>query len=227
MPRSQDTHVDQELESIRNREYSSVARQPVQPTKAQRWHRFINNAGTTAVAHAPLRITGFSSRLYQVDRPNDLGAFGLTPINGRHDVPAGGKGLLTFDYPTFVEYNTAKTPAAGEQWGPVKDTWKIELDSIGFVIIGDADDGRVLVMPTGNFTFLGQFDGATTATGVAGTFSLHKLVGATWTDTLHNVTARNISGVTIAGGVSGTGDRCAGQWMPNDGQFVVSPLECS
>ena len=186
---------------------------------------YVNNSGATVPAFGFLRITGHNGTRWTAAKSNGLGSFGLAAVNGAADVLNGATGNLSFDFPNWVLYDTADTPAVGQQWGPVNASWEVELDSLGFVIAGGATSGRVLVARSINHTFLGQFDANVNALET-GTFSLHKFVGAIWTNTDHDVTARNISGVQIIGGTTGNGDRCAGQYMPNDGQFVVSPLEC-
>lgn len=182
---------------------------------------FVNNSGAIVPAYGFLRITGFNGTRYTADKSNSLGSFGLAAVNTGLAVAIGANGNLSFTFPNWVLYDTGDTPVVGQQWGPVNASWEVELDSLGFVIIGGATSGRVLVARSDNFTFLGQFGSSVTA-NETGTFTLYKFSGASWATTGHTTTARNVSDVTIDSGV-----HCSGYYLPNDGQALVLPIHCS
>ena len=67
-------------------------------------------------------------------------------INGPIPLPAGqSDGFGTQDYPTYAAYDTANTPAFGEEWGPQNGSCLIKKGNKGLVIYGDQNGTIVRV----------------------------------------------------------------------------------
>lgn len=127
-----------------------------------RWHPFKNDSGEAVPAWAALRIVGIDGNkvLYTCRKPNADGIADVV-FNGPAEVPEGGHGLCTRDFPAFVLYDPADgLPAAGQVWGTKANSWKLRKGQSGFIIHGGAvaAEERVYVIPLG---------GATEVTGVA------------------------------------------------------------
>jgi hypothetical protein len=106
---------------------------------------FRNDSAETAPAYAVMRITGSSTLTettpfyMKIGKPNT--AFqGLYLINGPDEVESNGYGRgyfhLTENDWNYAQYNTANTPATGESWGVINDSWKLHKYGPGFFILG-------------------------------------------------------------------------------------------
>lgn len=115
--------------------------------------RFYNDSGETIPAYGIMRIKpGGTDGFLNVDKPNTTFS-GLYLVNGPDDVAyqswSRGSFLLSDTVGMFDRmalYNTADTPATGEHWGPVSNSWLLTKNSSGFYILGGADGTKVSVI---------------------------------------------------------------------------------
>lgn len=126
---------------------------PLDHVEAIRWHPFLNNSGETVPAWAVLRVESLDGEtgLYTLRKPNADSQLNVV-FNGPTDVPTGGYGACTRDYPATVLYDAADgTPAADQEWGAGNGSFKLRKGKAGFRIIGGvvAADTRVEVAAMG------------------------------------------------------------------------------
>ena len=105
------------------------------PLLNQRWFECRNTESNAIPAHGVVEITGSENPsagrlVYTVRRP--IGDWTKpTAVVGHHGLASGSDkyGMLTFDFPALVAYDTAKgTPALGETWSSGTDTYKLVDD---------------------------------------------------------------------------------------------------
>lgn len=102
----------------------------------QRGMEFTNASGEVIPACAIMRITGGSSGVYTVSKPNaDAIDPALLIVNGELEVAIGKNGFGTQDGPMLCLYETGDgTPALGEYWGTEASSWKLQKNVHGFLI---------------------------------------------------------------------------------------------
>ena len=127
-----------------------------------RWVEVYNQSSTLTIpSFGLMRITGVdSNNIIQVDQPNtdsqDVLVNSVTPI------PPQSYGSATRESPTYAAYNSGDgTPANGDTWGAANGSYQLRKNNSqnGFVVFGNAADGRVFVarvggMPGGNMGWL-------------------------------------------------------------------------
>ena len=67
-------------------------------------------------------------------------------INSWKPIAASDYGLVTCEGPSYVLYDTADTPAIGQEWGPEADSFKAAKGKCGLIILGAADTTRGIVL---------------------------------------------------------------------------------
>lgn len=104
-----------------------------------RWLHARNGAASAAPAYAVLaRVGSEADGTLSVNQPTTDGEPAY--LNGPFDLPAGGAGPVTGDWPALALYEAADgTPAAGETWGAGAGSWKLRKDVAGFRVVGDPD----------------------------------------------------------------------------------------
>ena len=187
-----------------------------------KWFPFINGAGQEIPSCAVIRVSSVDTAgLFTAAQPNAFGATFRVAVNGPFAVATGNKGMLTFDFPVWVKYDTNDTPAIGASYGPVDAQWYADENSVGFTIIGGTTSGRVLVDRNPDLTVLGKWDSGTTAALATNTMSVFYLASGTMTDTTYNVTSRNIGSVTVS-----AAKRLVANWHWPSAQWLASAVEC-
>ena len=122
------------------------------PTPDQRWHRCRNLDSVALESYGLAKVTGASVSagriVLEVKRPKKSDAYtealvALAPAA----IPVNHIGWCTFDWPSWVRYDTAEQPEAGELWGPQDDSTRLKQGAIGFLTLGEgvAQPDRVLV----------------------------------------------------------------------------------
>lgn len=122
------------------------------PTPDQRWHRCRNTDSVALEAYGLVKVAGASAEnsrmVLQVQRPKKSDAYteALAAL-GPAKIDAGRYGWCTFDWPAWVRYDAAETPAVGQLWGPQDDSTRLVKGNIGFMPLGAglAEPDRVLV----------------------------------------------------------------------------------
>ena len=171
------------------------------------WVTFRNDAATTAVGGAILRITGFvvtdpENPFFTVDQPNTYGSQYLHAVNDETDVAAGSYGKCCLGQIVPALYDSGDgTPAFGEQWGPRSGTWKLKKNTGGFMVLGVAVSSRslVLVTPAPMLVLRGQ-PTADVAAAATGTLTIY--TGAYGSEATTGVTmagVKNNSSCTVKG----------------------------
>lgn len=75
--------------------------------RQQRWHPALNDSGTEIPAYGALSITGGDTEgVLTVDAPLYTGVYDLLAFNGPTPIPAGAKGEVTTDFPTWAKVET-------------------------------------------------------------------------------------------------------------------------
>jgi hypothetical protein len=117
--------------------------------------QFRNDNSGTVPSHGIIEITGASTfsdgtPFLTANQPDDDdGAQFNHYVNSHRPVLTGDYGVCYSPiFPVWVAYDSAETPAFGENWGPSDGTWIIKKDSGGFLILGSPDttDERVLAV---------------------------------------------------------------------------------
>jgi len=106
----------------------------------------VRNDSTEAAAFSLLKPTGVTSDgIITVTQPDADDLVSLL-VNGPGAISAGGYGVASNEFPEWVAYETSDgTPAVGEKWGSGSGSFKLRKDNIGFIVVGGAANGRVLV----------------------------------------------------------------------------------
>lgn len=122
------------------------------PTPDQRWARCRNVDSVGLESFGLVKVNGATTSggriVLEVRRPQQTDAFteALAAL-GPAAIGAGRVGWCTFDWPAWVRYDTADTPAAGQLWGPQDDSTRLKQGHIGFLTLGPgfSQPDRVLV----------------------------------------------------------------------------------
>jgi hypothetical protein len=108
-------------------------------------HPVQNMTSEEIPAYGVMRVSGCTSAgdrtIYEVSKPN--GSATLHFLNGPVAIAANGYGIATNRFPSLAAYSG--TPAYGEEWGPVNNSWLIETGGSGLFIVGGAASGYVRV----------------------------------------------------------------------------------
>jgi hypothetical protein len=105
------------------------------------WVKFKNANAGTVPARGIVRVTGISiiedgDICLTVDQPNVYGDVGFCMVNGPVAVPSGSYGVCTRAGIISAYYDSAQTPAQGDQWGPINASWKMTKGSGGWISCG-------------------------------------------------------------------------------------------
>jgi hypothetical protein len=101
--------------------------------------------------YALLAFTGVSDEGFiTVKRPTRNSQTDLL-INGPGVIPPLATGAASQTFPAIVAYDEdlGVTPAAGDTWGSVADSWFLDPTQTGFMVIGGAGAGLVNVVVSG------------------------------------------------------------------------------
>lgn len=116
------------------------------------WFDAKNVSGETIPAHAVVMVTDsgeitdtkeYFLSIDQYDESNDL-----VFVNSNKSVTSATPFTeISKVYPQLALYNTATTPAVGDEWGPINGSWRLGPDGSGFVILGivDSTEGIAIV----------------------------------------------------------------------------------
>lgn len=188
---------------------------------------FRNDSGLTVTPYGCVMVTGVATQtdgdhIITIDQPD--GTEGATYfLNGPIEVLDGQYGdcFSAFESILWADYNTANTPAAGEEWGPASGSWELAEGNSGFRIIGGASNGIVLVTSVGGGVCPSQNEiQRVSLIGVptGGTFDLVLTLNGTPEDIQVNYNSSAASAQTALEGHSEatTGDfTCSGGALPN------------
>lgn len=137
---------------------------------------FRNNSGETIPAFGVIRCSDSEAvegrTVIIAEKPNTYGSQYLHFFNGPIDVPAGGYGSCTSSFPALAKFNSGSF-STGDLVGPVDDSWSLDADSRGFVVVGVSGGGGALVvnrLPM--LAFTGRFN-ATVAKGATEDVSVY------------------------------------------------------
>lgn len=161
--------------------------------------RFYNDSGETIPAYGIMRMTGDSTGKgwIVVSKPNtEFKALYL--VNGPDDVAyqSDSRGsFLMGDTASMWDrkalYSTAATPAMGQSWGVISNSWLLHQHGPGFLILGDADGTTVSVMQYIPLEILVKRTAGNLSAGSPGEFELHGGVAGSEADSGQRVTALN------------------------------------
>jgi hypothetical protein len=113
---------------------------------------FRNDSGEEIPARAVIQITGSVTLangeiVLKADKPDTAGLAGEHYVNGPMSVIDGGYGRCIVPVsPTWVSYDTAATPAFGENWGPQDGSFKIATAGSGILIVGNVNSTDAVVL---------------------------------------------------------------------------------
>jgi len=169
---------------------------------------FLNDSGETAPAYAVMKITDDIAKAagqpfsLVIDKADNNWS-GLYLVNGPRAIADGGTGtgyFYTGDYPDQLAlYNSANTPAPGEQWSPVPDSWLLHKNGPGFFILGGADGTKVNIIQRIPGQILVKNDsGGAIAGGGTGTVAVFGGAAGSESDSGFNVSVYNRSSVSWA-----------------------------
>lgn len=174
-----------------------------EPLRHILWHKFRNDAGSTAPAGGILRITGFvtddEEPYFTIDQSNTFGSQYNHGVNDDFDVESGDYGRFCLGAMAPALYDSADgTPAWGELWGPRSGSWKLKKNTGGFRVksasyVGAAANYRTLVMPEPFIRFHGVTDAAI-AKDASGTISIYYGTGAGTDSTVNMISVYNSYG---------------------------------
>lgn len=173
---------------------SGIPQDSRSPFRQQRWVEALNNTQSDLDSFSLVAITDATRDLttgqtvLTVDLPSTTTHVALLCCTGPQSIKAGKKGMVTLDFPCYVQYDTANTPANGEQWGHTNASVKIAKNHQGFRICGDPDGNIVRVERDTDaslirFELTADLDRNSTATA--------KLLDIDWTDTGATITVRD------------------------------------
>lgn len=158
------------------REHRNVVRPPSGSSSVD-LQTFYNEHDTAVPSYAAMKITGMrpDGRPFTVTQSTEYGAQYMHLINGPRAVGPQESGVAVERWPAWALCDTNDgTPAVGEFWGPVPDSWKLRKYVGGFQVVGipgseNTDrNGLALVTPAPMLMFVGKTDGEFTA-GSTGT----------------------------------------------------------
>lgn len=137
-----------------------------------RWVLAKNAGATEVIPFGLVEVTGAehdrSNRMIvTVKRPASDNPDSFA-INGWQPIPVGQYGLVTFEGPVYVAYDTADTPAFGEAWGPQEDSYlaaegNAGLIAFGTTTIGEAKTQKIALMDlvkSSSMFYLGKVSGS-------------------------------------------------------------------
>lgn len=199
---------------------------PFSPFHQQRWIEAKNNGSTTIPAFGICQIldstrpdsssaeTPSGGRTVLSVQVPDSSTYLLTfAVNGAKPIAAGKTGEVTMHFPCYVAYDTANTPAYGEEWGPQASSSLALKNHPGLIILGDQNGTTVRVDRSNSLELIGKPDGAITK-GSTGTVSVwFRNTSGTWADyTAYNLTCNALGAALTANKYVSMGYR-SGQWL--------------
>lgn len=101
------------------------------------WRAVLNTTSETIPAFAIMQITGVDGDgVVQVAKCT-TDSTKLFLINSGTVIGAGdrGVGYAPMEMPYWVYYDTADTPANGQQWGPASGSWKATKNKTGLLML--------------------------------------------------------------------------------------------
>lgn len=111
---------------------------------------FYNASGEAIPPYACMEVTDAqdvtSRYVVEVSKPTgDTNEAGYL-FNGPTSIPASKTGMgYTASDPAWSIYDTGSSPVNGEEWGPISGSWEIGPTGLGFIIVGGANGGKVIV----------------------------------------------------------------------------------
>lgn len=198
----------------------------------QRWIEAKNDGSTTIPAFGICQITGSARPDTSSTETPDGGRTSLTvqvpdsstylldfAINGHVPIAAGKYGYVTQQYPCYVAYNTAQTPAYGDEWGVAASSSLVVKNRPGLLILGDTNGTIVRVDKTSLTKLVGKPD-SDISKGSSGTVSawMRNASTGTWEDSTYNVTATALFADVVSGLYTSLFWNC--------GVWIVRPEEC-
>lgn len=167
---------------------------------------FKNNSGEEIPPYGVFKVTGTenvgSRSLIVAEKPDTYGSQYLHFINGITAVADGKCGSCCNTFPCLAKHGTG-TLAIGELWGPRNDSWALEEQTGGFIVIGQASSGIAIVNRFPMLAFTGKYDSNTTQ-GNSGTVSVY------WQG---SDTGQNITSVIAVSGDFVTTDEVNVSWL--------------
>src|SRR5262245_32492844 len=126
---------------------------PLPEPGGQRWLSILNADSQTIPPFAVCLITDVNADGFAtVTRPSADNQVRGIVFNGPIPVPEGEYGQATETLPAIAAYEQTEgdgsghaEPVAGEVWGAVNGSWKLQEGFSGYVILGGAADGLVNV----------------------------------------------------------------------------------
>lgn len=171
--------------------------------------RFKNTSDETVPAWAVMQMTTGGTSDYINIQKQDSNFHGLHLVNGGSGVASGAYGVghfLTAEVFTprrqFALYNTAATPAIGQSWGPVEDSWLLHQHGPGFYVIGGTKGSgstarvKVLQVPPAEILVKNN-TGGDIAAGATGVCSVYGGASGSEADSGLTVTARNKTSIAF------------------------------
>lgn len=167
---------------------------------------FKNDSGEEIPPYGVFKVSGIemvnSRALIVADKPDTYGSQYLHFINGITAVADGKCGSCCNTFPCLAKHGTG-TPAIGELWGPRDDSWVLEEQTGGFIVVGQHSSGIAIVQRMPMLAFTGRFN-ATVSQGSSGTVSVY------WQG---SDTGEDISTVYAVSDGFGTSDNVNVSWM--------------
>jgi len=80
-------------------------------------------------------------------------------VNSHQPMAAGKPGLVALEGVVYVLYDNDSTPANGQFWGAQANSFEIKEGNSGFVILGDVDTARGVVLVNVSATMDGEIGG--------------------------------------------------------------------
>jgi hypothetical protein len=116
-----------------------------------RWILATNVGGEEIPPFGLVEITGVehnevNQSLLEVERPTQSSP-PLIAINSWQPILKGGFGLVAVEGPVYVQYDTGDTPALGEEWGAVEDSFLATKGTSGLIVYGTTAIGEAKSTP--------------------------------------------------------------------------------
>lgn len=182
-----------------------------------------NDSGETIPAFAVMRVTGVvevkQETIFTVDQQDTSDAPVL--INGPTPIPDGEYGVIQ-PGPIFAAYfDSAASPAVGDELGSEDGEWKLTTAGSGWVFLGALTDEAIgLFRQEGGGSDVAAIANGDVDPGASGDFFL---ADASFSATADSDTATNDSAVTIP-----SGTKCyLGKVSPLPGKRVKQAFMCS
>jgi hypothetical protein len=120
-------------------------RTPIHPIDRIHWCNCVNGGGETIPAFGAVRVASVADDgTLSVEKPDTDGQDVF--FNGESDIPAGGYGVCTRDWPAYALYESGDgSPGSGDKWGAGAGSWKLRKGKAGFRVLGGATGSRVQV----------------------------------------------------------------------------------